>query len=820
MHLTTRHRRAGELCLLATTILTPFALPATAMAQEAGAPQASEQTTAPSSGLTDIVVTATRTSESVQRVPISIQALAPEKLDQRQVANFADYANILPSVSFATLGPGRSEPFFRGISVSGGALPTVGVYLDEIPLTTAGRMPDLHIYDIERIEALSGPQGTLFGASSLAGTLRIITQKPKLGEFEAGYDAQINKYGAGDPGAQLEGFMNLPVTENIAIRLMGYYRHDGGYIDNTPGSYNFKLGDDDPDTNYLLTNDDLVKKNYNPVTDWGGRATVSVDLGDDWLIMPSITYQNLNAKGSFNYDPDVGDLKVHDYSETYNKDKWYQAALTIQGHLGDFDLVSSTGYFKRRIKNANDYTYYSVTYDNFGPGYESYLQFKDADGNFQNPAQAYFGNQRQSKFTQELRLSVPKSWPFTLTAGAFYQYQKQKTDSDYYIRDLGYLSTLPINAGSSHAVKRDAFYLVETNTVYKDFALFAEGTYEIVPNLKVTGGIRYFDTKNSNYGFGGVEASARSSRAYNTLTGEQGCDVPLPDERLTCINTDIKYSEKGETHKLSLAWQATPDKMLYATYSTGFRPGGGNRIAPTQPYKADTLTNWEMGFKTTWGNNFRLNGAVYYEQWKGVQYLVVPFGFQGAGLRLNAGDARVYGVEMDAEWKIGDLMLSAAGAYNDAALAENFCKITRDSPTSDYYQLASCPDVGQQAAAKGTRLPRQPKFKTNATARYSFMVSDFDAFVQAAAFYQTSSTSDLDTYNNSLLGNTKGFESFDFSAGFKKDNWSVEAFIQNAFDKRGALSKNTFCSIAYCSDSSRTYPIKPRFFGLKFGQRF
>ncbi|MET0363952.1 MAG: TonB-dependent receptor [Sphingobium sp.] len=810
----------------ATTILTPLALPGTAWAQAADTQLASAAdvtSTSSSDALGDIVVTATRSAESVQRVPISIQALSPEKLEQRQVASFADYANLVPSLSFSTLGPGRSEPFFRGISVEGGALPTVGVYLDDIPLTTAGRMPDVHVYDIERIEALSGPQGTLFGASSLAGTLRIITNKPNPDKFEAGYDVQVNKYGKGDSGTMLEGFMNLPVMDGVAVRLMGFYRYDGGYIDNTPGSITYALGDDETVIDsYTINNNKIVKNDYNPVREYGGRAAIGIDLNDSWTVQAGVTGQYLDAKGSFNFDPDVGDLKVHDYNETYLKDEWYQGALTVQGKIGDFDIVSATGYFTRKIKNANDYTYYTVTYDNLGPGYESYLKFRDANGNYIDPTQQYLGRLKQTKLTQEVRLSVPKSWPFSLTVGGFYQRQKNKSDTDYYIPGLGAVSLLPSNiaAGTSKAVKRDAFYLVETDTTYTDIAFFGEGTYEILPTVKLTGGIRYFDTKNTVYGFGGVDASARSlTRAYDTVNNRRGCAALLPlseSSRLTCINTDTKFAETGETHKVSASWQITPSKMVYATYSTGFRPGGQSRISP-RPYLSDTLTNYEIGFKTTWGGKFRLNGAIYLEKWNGIQYTVVPPGNQGAGVTVNAGNAEVKGVEVDFDLRLGGLTLSGSGAYNDAALSSDFCAL---DPGGSLAQLTSCPTAAEKNAVVGTRLPRQPRFKGNASARYVMPIGEYEAFVQGVVFYQTNSTSDLDTSNNALLGNTPAFATVDFSAGIKRDNWNFSLFLQNAFDKRGELSRNTFCSIEYCSDSSRTYPIKPQFFGMKFGQRF
>ncbi|MEH3106912.1 MAG: TonB-dependent receptor [Sphingomonas fennica] len=804
----------------------PAAMPEAAMPEAAVPEPAAPEPAAPEpEALGDVVVTATRVSQSIQRVPISIQALTPEKLSERQVVNFADYVNLLPSVSFSSLGPGRNNVFFRGIASDAG-LPTVGVYIDDIPVNQAGRLVDVHIYDVERVEALSGPQGTLFGASSLAGTLRIITKKPSTKGFEAGYDAQVNKFGKGDFGGMLEGFTNIPVTEDIAIRLMGFYKRDGGYIDNRPNSLTYQLGDDDPSTTFTIDNARFVKKDFNTNTEYGGRAAVGIDLSESWSVLGEVTAQKLNAKGAFNFDPRVGDLAVHDYNPTFNRDKWYQAALTIQGKIGDLDLVSSTGWFQRKIENANDYTYYTVTYDNFGPGYESYLQFHDrTSGALIDPTQQYRGNNRYRKFTQEVRLSTPKEWRFRATAGGFYQWQKALIDSDYYIPGLANAFTLSCptaarvnpaalpacpdgtaNVATFRAVKRDAFYLVEQNTTLKDYALFAEASFDIVSNLTATGGIRHFKAENLVYGFGGVRGSAIRA----------GCAIPFAAERITCVNTNIPYKETGETYRANLTWQITPSKMVYATYSTGFRPGGGNRIAPNNPYRADTLDNYEAGFKTSWGRNFRFNGAVYYEEWKGVQYAVVPFGFQGAGLTVNAGDARVYGIELDADLRLGPVTLSGSGAFNDAKLATDFCNL---DPVLRVVQLTSCTGAGV-AAAKGTRLPRQPRLKLQGSARYDRQIGAFDAYLQGVIFYQSSSTSNLDTFKNGLLGNTPGFASMDFSIGARRGGMTYELFLQNAFDRRGQLSKNTFCSIEYCADSSRTFPIKPQFFGARVAQRF
>lgn len=894
-----RSRRVRTFCALGTsTFLTPMILSAPALAQAPAADAAAADAAAAEAeqGLGEIVVTATRSAQSIQKVPISMQALGAEKLQERQVKGLSDFAALLPSVSFEGIGPGRNTAFFRGIVPAGGAYASVGYYLDDMPITGT-EVPDIHAYDLERVEALSGPQGTLYGAGSLAGTIRLITNKPKLDKFEFGYDVEANKYGKGDFGGQLESYINVPLAPTLAVRAMGYYRRDGGYIDNTPNNGTFNdgssstltLGDNNPNTSYTLDNSDIAKDDYNTIREFGGRFQLLWQPTEGWDITPEITAQKQVARGYFGYDPRVGDLEVHDYDQTKNDDRWYQAALSIHGHIGDWDIVSATGYFKRRTRTLNDYTYYTVTYDGFGPGYESYLQFFDnctGSGASQqcqmiNPTQYYHADTHRNKFTQELRISTPKDWPFDVTVGGFYQRQKNELNTSYAIRGLdtitGYTATgggdvaggligVPamygiaydedgnpyfdtsdvINANGNplgtmilgtQAVKGDAFYYVEQDQLYHDKAIFAEGHYNITPTLKLTGGIRYFWTDYKVRGFAGVAGSAAGV----------GCTTPLPDdERLTCVNTNPnaadgtgRYKEDGETHTVALDWQFQPDKMVYFNYSTGFRPGGFNRplrirslgkIVNVAPFKSETLTNFEVGVKTTWNNIFRFNAAVYYEKWNNIQYGVVVSGAQGAGMTGNAGKAEVKGIEYDADLRLGKVTISTSGAFNDAKLKGDFCNFALNTETESIAQLSSCtlgefvegssPPTPQVAAANGTRLPRQPRFKGTTSIRYDTDLGDYAAYIQGAALYQTGATQDLNVESNELLGNTKGFVSFDFSGGIKKDNWSVTLFLQNAFDKRGQLTRNTFCSIDFCANSSRTFTIKPQFFGIRFGQKF
>lgn len=888
-----------------TTMLAGMSLPALAMAQEAPAVEpAPADAPAAGEGFTEIVVTATHRSESVQKVPISMQALSSESLEQRQVKGLSDFAALLPSVSFAGIGPGRNTAYFRGIVPAGGTYASVGYYIDDIPITGTG-VPDIHVYDMERIEALSGPQGTLFGASSLAGTIRFITNKPKIGAFEFGADVETNKYGKGAFGGQIQSFVNVPAGDTLAFRAMGYYRKDGGYIDNTPNNGKFNdgrsstlnLGDNNPATSYTLSNAAIARKDYNPIYEYGGRIQALWEPATDWSITPSITAQRQIAYGYFGYDPRVGDLQVHDYDLTRQDDKWYQASLAIHGHIGDFDLVSATGYFKRRTNLRNDYTYYTVTYDGFGAGYESYLQFFDKSGctgsgvtlkctKLLNPTQYFHGDTHRNKFTQELRLTTPKSWPFDVTIGGFYQRQKQENNTYYAIHGLdqivGYTAAgggdsnpdgfgIPEAQGGtmvlgSPAVKQDGFYIVESNQLYHDTAVFAEAHYNITPTLKATGGIRYFWTDYETTGFAGVASSALNPPSiFLPSLGDPGytggCPLPLPEERLQCRNINRldpksigRYKEQGETHKVAIDWQFTPDKMVYFNYSTGFRPGGYNRplriratdttpsfVAAAPGFKSEKLINFELGVKTTWNNVFRFNAAVYLEKWNNIQYGVVVAGAQGAGYTGNAGKAEVKGIEYDADLKLGKITISSSGAFNDGKLKGNFCNFKADPVSGSIKQLDSCPSntgVGGNinnsaiAAVDGTRLPRQPKFKGTTSIRYDTEFGDMKTYFQVAALYQTSATQDLNVFNNNLLNcpdqaatletacATPGFVSFDLAAGVKKDNWSLDLFLQNAFDKRGVLTTNTFCSITFCAGSARNFPIRPQFFGIKMGVKY
>jgi outer membrane receptor protein involved in Fe transport len=346
------------LLMTSTALLAPASI---AMAQDA-APQAAPQ---PADGGNVIIVTAQKRSENLQNVPISIQALGTQKLDQLNVSNFNGYTQQLPTVVAQSSGtPGTNIIYMRGVASGGdgnhsGPLPSVGVYLDEQPVTTIGGNLDVHVYDIARIESLAGPQGTLYGASSEAGTIRIITNKPDTTRYEARMDVEVNQVHKGGTGGKVEGMVNIPLSQKAALRVVGYYEKDAGYIDNVPGTRSFL-----PQPGGItINNNQYVKKNYNDTEISGGRALLKVDLDDNWTVTPGIMYQDTRSHGNYGYDSSVGDLQVQHFLPEYRRDIFAQASLTIEGKIGSWDLTYAGAYLDRKTFSSSDYTDYAEAYD-------------------------------------------------------------------------------------------------------------------------------------------------------------------------------------------------------------------------------------------------------------------------------------------------------------------------------------------------------------------------------------------------------------------------------------------------------------------------
>lgn len=784
-----RQRPQVPLALFVASLMTTTALCGVAAAQTA--PSQSQQ-------VDEIIVTATKRAENIQDIPLSIQALGEQTLDEHQVSSFDDYAAMLPSVSYQSFGPGQAQLAFRGVTSGGdglpiGSSPTASMYLDDTPVTTIGASVDLHVYDISRIEALSGPQGTLFGASSLSGVVRIITNAPDSTGFSAGYDVEANAYTEGEAGGSFEGFVNFPISDRAALRITGFVEREGGYIDNVLGSRTYGLGDNDPTTSLTVDNSALVGDDVNDVETYGGRAALRIDLNDNWTSTTTVLGQHQQVDGPFLYDPRLGeDLKVTDYIATSNEDRWWMISETIQGRIGNFDLVYAGSYFDRRVDSAVDYSYYTVAYDTLEGSYYTFIP--DGLGGFVDPTQHATSREDYTKETHELRLTSPAENRFRVTAGLFYQRQTNHDQPDFFIPGLAAapptINPTPIPGFG------DSLFIRRLDRVDLDTAVFGEASFDFTDQLTLTAGLRLFRAENTLVGFSGFAGNTASCFGPATAGGP-------------CDNIDKSFEEESETHRVSLSYDIDDDRMVYATYSTGYRPGGVNRRAEIPPYVADTISNYEAGWKTQWmDHRIRFNGAVFFQQWENLQFGLSPLGFQGVTFTFNAGEAEIQGIEIDLASEFGDLSLSGSASYINAELSTDFCNFdSGGNPT---------------CTPAGTQLPVQPELKATATARYNFTLGSWESFIQGTVLHQSETRPYLLDQDFAAVGgtNTKGFTTFDFSTGANIGDIALEFFLHNAFDERGVLTLNTSCATSFCGPFARVYPVQPRILGVRLSQRF
>ena len=843
--------RKGQCASRATHLPTLLSRAPIAAAILAALPRAHAQEAENAGRLEEVTVTAQKRSENLQDVPLSITALGSERLHELRVTKFDDYVKYLPSVSFqgsasggGTAGPGFNRIFMRGVSSGdngnhSGPLPTVGTYLDEQPITTIQGALDIHIYDIERVEALAGPQGTLYGASSEAGTVRIITNKPDPSAFKAAYDLQADTVRERG-GYVAEGFVNIPISPTAAVRLVGWSKRDAGYIDNVPGTLTYPasgicLANTNPPPAGCVTTPTLASDRFNSLDTYGARAALKVDLNESWTITPALMAQKSDGDGLFTADPAVGDLATTRFYPDSISDKWWQAALTVEGKVSNFALTYAGAFLHRDDKTRSDYVDYSFFYDQ-QLGYATY--FTDDVGNLIDPSQHIDGKDGYRKQSHELRIATPQDKSLRFIGGLFYQRQEHDIEQNYLI------DALPVDksvTGWPHTL-----WLTEQERVDRDSAVFGELSYDLLPKLTATVGYRFFHYKNSLDGFFGFG----KNNVYGSSTGENATTfepdgTPGPDgsaciapgiNGAPCTNLSNEVSKSSSTPKFNLTYRFNDSQMVYATYSRGFRPGGINRRTQPPPlpslatYAPDFLKNYEIGWKTTWfEDRLRFNGALFREDWNDFQFSFL--GVNSFTIVRNAGAARIKGVEAEIEWVPTPGLTVTAGATRlDPKMTQDFCVSTDE--TGNAIPLSTCPL--QNAVPSGTQLPATPKFKGNVTARYNFPIGDYQAHVQGAFVYQTQSTSALAPAWADLLGEQPAYGLADFLAGVARGNISLELFVNNAFDRRAQLYRYSECptfSPALTGDTTtlgtplcglhpRVGVNTPRTFGLRFSQRF
>jgi outer membrane receptor protein involved in Fe transport len=800
---TRRHRARPSLRVNPLVYMTSSILAASA------ASAADQPPPVASGALEEVIVTAQKHAENLQAVPISIQAIDTKKLAELQVNSFDGYAKFLPSLSVQSFGPGYAQLYIRGVSNGGdglhvGSQPLVGVYVDEMPVTTIASNLDVHIYDMARVEALSGPQGTLYGSSSMAGTLRLITNKASTSGFEAGYDLTANTFTGHGVGGKIEGFVNIPLNDHAAVRLVAFSEHDGGYISNVlgpPETY--------PTSGVVRSNAGATKKDFNDVQTSGGRATATINFADHWTITPTVMAQTQRAPGIFAYEPAFGDLNTSQYTPDTNTDNWMTAALTVEGKIGDFDVVYAGGLMNRNIHLRADYSDYSYFYDTYYHASPSYFgsNFKNNAGDIISPQMYTISSNNYKKYSHELRLSTPKTWTVHGVLGAFLQRQYNYARDEYHVDGLAddlSLTNLP-----------GVLYLNSQRRTDRDKAVFTDWTWDVTSQLALTGGIREFKFDNTVYGFFGYNGQPTGSGGAPHGSGEQLCfaGTQTTDSIWPCANINSRATNTGETHRLNVTYKFDPDHMIYATWSTGFRPGGVNRVRTRPPYGPDYLTNVEAGWKTEWfDRRIRFNGAVFTELWKGAQYALI--GENGITEITNAGRSRITGVESDITWRVTDgLTVTASGTALHTKLLDPACDLVSSDPT------CATPAGNSVLAPAGSRLPVSAKLSGNVITRYEFKAGDYDAHVQGALVAKSDVIPALTVADAQATGNQPGYATFDLATGLKRGNWEAELFVQNVFDNRGQGLRYTECAPSVCS-LVYVVPVAPRLVGVTFGQKF
>ena len=763
----------------------------------------------------EVIVTATKRASSAQEIPVTVNVLDETTMDDVAIGNFDDYVRHLPNVSSASVGPGRATVYIRGMAVqpitvllSGaqGTTPNVALYLDEQPVTAPGRNLDVYATDIQRIEVLPGPQGTLFGASSQAGTIRLITNKPQVDAFATGADVTMSNTKDGDMSTAIEAFINIPVNDRMAVRGAFYSVSEGGYIDNVLGSFTT-----DPAINPLSTasgsavryeaanNGALVESDFNDSYYKGARISGSYALTPDerWMledvdVLVQHTTQELGSDGVFDFDPEVGDLDVNRYFPDRLSDEFGLTSWTVSGRAGALDLMYTGGYLDRKVEQMVDYTgynnsgawisYYTCTYSN-----PAYVVNYGVDSRFitpggrecLSPVKGAILHQSQERTTHEFRFTTPEENRIRLTAGVFIDEFEIETQDDYLYEastDLGFVPNAPIAAAAQVNASTRAPGITFFNDIRRteeQVAFFGEVSYDLSDKVTALIGMRRYDLEidfegSSNFGDGifqgspgvGVRNTDRG-RDYD-VNGGHSKDPREFDDIIT---------------KFTLSYTPKDNVLLFATISEGYRPGGWNRgggipsVNPAFPtvtanYNTDDVDNIEFGWKATLADgSVQLNGNVYFIEWTNMQ--VTRFDPQNVSILTfveNAADADIKGVEADLIWNVDEnWTINAAISINDTEL-------------TDVYGQAV------ELAAIGSQLPLMPDLQTTIRARRDWVTDEgYEAFVQLGL--QTGS----DSYSSLVAVNRRDQDAYatvDLSMGVSRDEWSAGLFIENLTDER------------------------------------
>ena len=780
------------------------------------------------SGIEEITVTARKREESLQDVGGSIQALTGDDLKNPGLLNLEDTIRMLPSVTHVGGVAGANKIIFRGVSDNPGAFiaaSSSALYIDEQPLTQFSVNPEPRMIDIERVEALAGPQGTLYGDSSQSGTLRIITNKPDPTAFSANAEMMVRKGEDSSMSHEVSGWINMPLVEDkFAIRLVGYTAEDGGFIDNVLGVSPMRG---------TKNNANLVQDDINSVDFVGGRISAKWFVNDKWSITASAMHQSMEAKGLNDYDPGVGDLQTVKFFRDTRDDEWTQGALTIEGSFGSVDVVSITSYFDRKLDYTFDRTTYSAYFNyNFCPLFATYCWsgFSGAENHYfgagginVDPNTGYLNyysslpndqdtigfntqDQQNDRFTQEIRLSqTTENYRWVL--GAFYEEKSESWEyrarTPEFLESLSYAYWTYIYPGAASGVD-PSWWLSGDDTDWEQWAIFGNFSYNLTDRLTAEVGVRFFDQEMDRFYF----VDKPFLVGFRDSTSPQGG------------NDDF-------VPKVTIEYDIDDDKMIYALYSEGFRAGGANRnrtpftVFP-QVYEPDLLKNFEVGAKTRWlDGRLQINATVYSGNWENYQIEAVDPSFRLCQpgeiadvdfcnqpfqvMVANVGDAEQFGVEFDLRAAPNDMVdLGLAVGYVKAETSEEF-EVTVPVP-------------------KGSQLPNVPELKFSTFAQLNWPVMQGEtAFLRGQYTWQDESLNQLEAIAPGAPGDFTGAPQYvqpsygimDLRAGLTSDNWTLEGFVSNVFDERADLYNNGLF-LDYFFGRQRVTTNRPREFGVRF----
>jgi outer membrane receptor protein involved in Fe transport len=709
-----------------------------------------------SGALQEIIVTAQHRTEGMQDVPIAMQAFTEGVLTQLNITNFDDYVKYLPNVSSASNGPGQSEIYMRGLSAgaqqyqgsgSTGYFPNVAVYLDNQSVQLPTRNLDVYVVDIERIEVLEGPQGTLFGAGAEAGVIRYITNQPKLDKTEASVTANYGAVAHGDPNTSATAMLNLPlIPDKMGVRVVIYDDRRGGYIDNVPATFtrkNTDLGihyanypavngqcpDGLPNAGWCvppgsptLSNSSLVGSNINPVTYQGIRGELLYKFSDDWDLLITQTYQTMEAQGVFYQQPNASDgaplqpLQVTLFNPTYDQDKFSNTAWTVNGKLGALKAVYTGGYLDRVVHQLADYTNYSRGlyadyYQCYGPGTGGDTKLKPTC--FSPSVTWDTVLERNLHLQNEFRLSTPEDWRLRGIVGAYVEDNKVYDQTEWIETTipsctsngaagtpgnsgcLSNIGTVPGATVGRPGVQADgvSFYPDALRDT-KQTAFFASADFDILPKvLTLTVGTRHFRFDNSQVG-----SLTTGFTCFEQGTPPNGCI----SDSFNFNAAGLRSTESGFRSRANLTWHVTPDAMIYYTYSQGFRPGSFNQnggalhadgpdgvpqFAVPKGYTSDSLTNNEIGWKTEWfDHRLQWNGAAYRENWNNVQVSFLDPGVAGnVTFDTNGQNFVVKGLETSLVARVTRGLTAQASASWNQSKQTNSPALMDENPLSVNY---------------------------------------------------------------------------------------------------------------------------------------